>query len=645
MSEKTGTNRIIRWLLGVALIVAGFSLTWAWGQVARLAEPQPTEQQPLPAVLYAIWQPAEADRAQVFRSVDEGTSWHPLALPGGAAPITWKTDNGNRLAVAMDDASLLLSQDQGDTWDILDVALPILSLAWDGAGDLFLGTDGQGIYRLAADGMLVPITPMPGELASSPVLQLAVVEGRLFAGTPTALFYIDAGNTSSSTAVNWLKASPVPGGISSLAAIDRKTVFVGTETLGIYRSTDTGGTWQSASEGLGLAAGQMVKITALRADPGEPSVLYATLDHVLGSTQVHASAAGLFVTLDGGAWWQPLSGPSFPEAQRASDLVLVPGKPLYAQAVTAGGLQSYEPDVAGAFVALEGAEPQVRASAARMLGLAKTQEAGNALMAALDDPDPAVGLAAADVLGRINDPATASGLLVALEHPEERVRLNAARALGAMGVEAAVEPLRTMLLSDRGAAVSVAANALGHIGGAAAIDALLTALADPASTPHWHAALAALEAIGEPAVGPLTEMLDREHVSARRSAAEALGWIGSPSGTTALVEALKDNSSLVREQVTWALGEIGDPAARAALAHAQSRDPSASVRAAAEAALARIEARPVTVARWPATWASALQRLQAVRWSILALSLAGAMWLVAGQRTLSLLPILQRSNR
>ncbi len=660
MSDKIGPHRIIRWLLSVILIATGLSLTWAWGEVARLAEPPARQPETHPSALYAVWQPPGADsdpvqgwgavypiahpdrRAVLFRSLDEGASWQPLALPTGTEPVAWTSDGGNRLAVALDDGSLLHSQDRGETWTVAVEMLPISCLAWSEAGDLYVGTDGQGIYRLAADGTLAAVARTQRELVSLPVLHLSVVEGRLFAATPTALFYTGADERSGS---NWTKSSPAPGVISALAAIDRETVFVGTETLGVFRSADAGQTWQAASEGLGLAAGQMVRVSALRADPREAGALYAAIEHIVGGTHVHSSAAGTFATLDGGASWQPMAGPTFPEAQPASDLVLVAGKSLYVQAVTAGGLQGYAPDVAGALAALEDANPQARVAAARTLGLARAQEAGDALLAVLDDPDPAVGQAVADALGRIDDPATASGLLVALEHPVERVRLSAARALGIMRVEAAVKPLRTMLLNDQREAVGVAADALGRIGSPASTDALLVALADPVRTTRWHAAMAALEAMGEPAVGPLTGMLGNKDPYARRNAAEALGWIGSPSATAALVDTLEDKSPGVREQAAWALGEIGDPAARRALERMLARDPSAAVQAAARAALARVDEKPPTVAPWPAIWAPILQRLQIMRWLLLALSLVGAAWLAVDRKSLPLLPVLQRDSR
>jgi HEAT repeat protein len=222
----------------------------------------------------------------------------------------------------------------------------------------------------------------------------------------------------------------------------------------------------------------------------------------------------------------------------------------------------------------------------------------NELLAALDDHEPAVSLAASEALGHINDPASVGSLLSALQHPDESVRLGAARALGTMGIEAAVQPLQAMLLNGQGLELSVAGKALGRIGSPAALDALLVALTDPEPTARWHVAMASLEKVGEPAVGPLVEMLKGEDVYARRSAAQALGWIGSSSAAAALEDALADTDAGVQCQAAWALSEIGYPAA---------------------------------LNQRPATRATILKRLQPLRWVVLVLSLAAAVWLAAWQ--------------
>jgi HEAT repeat protein/photosystem II stability/assembly factor-like uncharacterized protein len=638
MDKHQGKIRIIRRTLGVILVVVALTTTWAWEQVAQLAEAAPGAAERPVTALYAAWQPEDQDHASLFRSMDGGASWQPLALPGNSTPVTWADDAGRHVAVAMDDGTLLHSGDWGENWTVAARRFAIVSLVWDDDGGLAFGTDGQEIYRMASDGTLIELSATQEDLASARIVGLAQSEGRLYVATPTTLFYTDDAGTTPGRA-RWAPSLPVPDWVTAIAATGRETVYIGTATLGVHRSTDAGETWQPAYSGLGVAAGQMVRITALRADPQETDVLYVAVDHVVGSTQVHASAAGTLVTLDGGASWQPLAGPTFPEAEHASGLVVVPGKPLYVQAVTAGGLQGYAPDTMKILAALESADPRARAAAARELGLARPQGVWSELLAALDDPEPAVSLAAAEALGRINDPAAASGLLVAIEHPHEQVRLGAARALGMMGVEAAVDPLRTMLLSGEGLQVSVAGEALGRIGGQAATEALLVALADAQPTARWHVAMVALEAMGEPTVEPLVAMLDSQDAYARRNAARALGWIGSQSATKALGRALQeDPNATVRAQAAWALGEIGDPAAGKVLARAQRRDPATTVQT--EVAWALQQA----AAHWPASWAPVLNRFQAARWLVLALSLAVAAWLMAGTSLPALNPIRLRNR-
>jgi HEAT repeat protein len=635
MSNKRKLRRTIRWILSVMLVVVGLSTTWAWGRVARLAEPAPEDAGPQPAALYAAWQPSGSERLELFRSTDDAATWQPLGL----SPVTWSSDGGDRLAAFSDTGSLLLSADRGDTWTQVGTDLPVVSMVWGEQGALFLGTDGYGLYRLDGGEPMASLAVPGSELATSPVRHLAYADGRLFAATPTVLFTSDDGGAT------WAKSLPVAGGrISALAAVDRDTVFVGTETVGVSRSTDGGRTWEPALQGLGLAAGQLVQVTALQADSQERGVLYVAVDYLVGATQVHDVPVGTFVTVDNGSAWEALSGPGFPQVEHASALVVAPDRPLYVESVAAGGLQSYAPDIAGALAALDSTDTSARLEAIRLLGMARAQEAGQALLSAVADPNLSISVAAAEALGRIDDPETASGLLVALDHPNEQVQISAARALGMMGVKGAVPALRTMLMNGDGAAINAAAQALGRIGSPEATDALLAAVADPEMTPRRHAALAALESIGEPAVGSLVNMLSSSDPYARSNAAQALGWIGSPSATKALIETLDDKSSLVRSQAAWALGEVGDPSARAALQKVQQNDASAVVQEASARSLANLEQRPATRTSWVATLAPALNRFQALRWLLLAASLMGAA-LLAATNTRVPLAVFQQINR
>jgi hypothetical protein len=142
-----------------------------------------------------------------------------------------------------------------------------------------------------------------------------------------------------------------------------------------------------------------------------------------------------------------------------------------------------------------------------------------------------------------------------------------------------------------------------------------------------------LEAAGRAAVGPLQELLDSRDVYVRRNAAEALGWIGSPDATSALVAALRDRDETVRSQAAWSLGIIGDPSAERALRSVAAGDPAPEVQAQASRALSLLAVGPSQTGRsWYVDWAPTLSRLEPARWLLLALSLAAAAWLMVGSR-------------
>jgi hypothetical protein len=109
--------------------------------------------------------------------------------------------------------------------------------------------------------------------------------------------------------------------------------------------------------------------------------------------------------------------------------------------------------------ALEDPEPEVRAEAARGLGLARAAEGLARLSVALEDPSPLVRQTAADSLGELGDPRAVERLrkLLADERPEMRFQavislprhLDDEEAVGALALAAADEDAKVRYIALR----------------------------------------------------------------------------------------------------------------------------------------------------------------------------------------------------
>jgi epoxyqueuosine reductase len=82
-----------------------------------------------------------------------------------------------------------------------------------------------------------------------------------------------------------------------------------------------------------------------------------------------------------------------------------------------------------------------------------------------------------------------------------------------------------------------------------------------------------------------------------RNVAVALGNWGSEEAVPALTEALSDSEALVRGHAAWALGEIGSPSASAALVGRLDVEDEPWVREELEFALARFRERSSSLGR------------------------------------------------
>ena len=370
---------------------------------------------------------------------------------------------------------------------------------------------------------------------------------------------------SSDGGASWARAASLASRPLSMAVSSGAggPVFVGTESLGLLRSNDGGASWQAEySAALSKGTGLPLAVTALSINPDDEQVLYAATAIWLGTSTVHLTPLGIYISLDGGREWLPMQAADL-RVPATKGLEPVRGRPMAVVAIRDTGRDLVElksdPELRSF---LGSAKASVRASAARAIGLIGDRNAVPMLMQGLEDADPVAGQRAAEAIGRIGDVSAVPGLIQMVGSGADDVRGRAALALGMLKAEQAVPALASLLRSAGPGNKRAAAEALAAIGTPGAIGALMEplyteALSDGDMTPARHAAMIGLESAGKAAVAPLAAGLEASDADVRAHAAEVLGWIGSAEATQALAKALSDPVPAVRSQAAWALGEVG----------------------------------------------------------------------------------------
>ena len=380
---------------------------------------------------------------------------------------------------------------------------------------------------------------------------------------------------SDDTGTSWTRAGALPSRPLALAAARRTPglVFVGTESLGLYRSNDGAASWQPV-EGAVLAEADAAPyaVTALAINPEDEQIVYAASNVWLGTNTAHLTPLGVAVSVDGGRQWLQLSRAQLGDTP-VQRLEPVTGQPLTVVTVNSMGSHmvslALSPELLGL---LQDADPAVRASAARAIGLIGDAAALPALMQTLGDTDVLVGQRVAEAIGRTGDRSVSAALLNALRSGPAAERGTAAVALGLLKSPEAVLGLAALLSAGDPGAQRVAAEALAAIGTPAAMAALMAPLADPQMTPARHAAMGGLEMASQSAAAPLVAALLDGNPVVRANAAEMLGWLqpiddaGQRADAVAgLARLLSDPAPAVQTQAAWALREIDTDAARLAL--------------------------------------------------------------------------------
>ena len=273
----------------------------------------------------------------VFKSAQSGETWtHAitgLTTPGNYA-IAVDPQMTSTVYAGSNGSGIYKSVDGGDEWFHLDGlgwhVISSIAIDPDASAVIYAGTPSHGIYKSTDGG--VTWNSINSGLISRDVRHVAVdpqVTNTLYAGFgrdiwgPAGLFKTNDGGNS------WFEAGLVGSSISAVAVDPQasRTVYAASDLdtsddparIGVYKSTDGGGSWTAVNDGLTNR-----DVHALAIDPHTPTTIFA------------GTSGGVFRSMNGGASWTAMNDGLTSRSIRA--LTIDPRAPANLYAGTAGGV-------------------------------------------------------------------------------------------------------------------------------------------------------------------------------------------------------------------------------------------------------------------------------------------------------------------
>ncbi len=321
-------KRIVNWVLRIGLfaviltlgtaaaLVAGETQGMAMADLSDAsvqAVTTATEGQTLYADVHS-----DSTSSGIYRSDDNGLTWQVVSAGPGVPVNDLAVHPANEQVLFAGSAggpvastsNLWRSDDGGQTWRKFYLSLPsnpdglipaVTALATDPHQPeaLYVGTAGQGVYRfdVGSDGHGYTLV---GDVS----LYNAQVKG-LVVGSDSRVYALTNQGLYVNSGAAWDKLETLPEAAVSLAvtAYDPQTVYAGTPSSGVYRSTDGGQSWEAVNAGLDMAPGVALRVTALTVDEQNPQRVVVATAYSLGS---QLAGGGVYESNDKGNEWVKL---------------------------------------------------------------------------------------------------------------------------------------------------------------------------------------------------------------------------------------------------------------------------------------------------------------------------------------------------
>jgi photosystem II stability/assembly factor-like uncharacterized protein len=318
------------------------------------------ERDPLQA--YALVDAFGASDRYIYRTIDGGETWWPLALAGFRPfDIAFEPDN-HLVGYASSSTAVYRTLDGGESWETVPDLPPLRvnALAIDpdvpstvyagGEGGLYKSIDRGDSWGLLSSGL--PSTAQGRKLAISPSEPATVYYSAFDSGSQTTRVF-----RSTNAGATWSQVLSSPQTVTTLAVAptDPSTVYVGASQRGLLASLDGGATWADRPS-------PSTRPWTLAFSPASADTLY------LGAVE------GGFRSTDGGATWSGLG--NLPAGGQVRSLAVSEADPTRVLAGTCCYL-------GGVYRSLNGGESWQAASA----GLAGDS---NIWSVAVDPSDPGV---------------------------------------------------------------------------------------------------------------------------------------------------------------------------------------------------------------------------------------------------------------